>query len=408
MRAALRHRDFRRLLAGLAVSQVGDWLYNLALVVLVFDRTNSAAWVGVTTAARVLPIVILGPLGGALCDRVDRRRLMIGADVVRVALMAALAVVAAAGLPVATVPVIAALATAAATPYLPSVAATTPRLVPDADLPAANALRSAVTQVGIVAGPALGGLLLVVASPALSFAVNAASFGLSAVAVLAIPAGTAFAPAPDADRRSSLRPELAAGLRALRSRPGALRLVGADILCSAVYGACTVLLVLVARRLGMGVDGFGYLLAGFGVGGVCGTLLTGVMARLRDDVALALALTAVALPLPLLAVNPSPVAAIALTALSGVGAVVVEIRTETGLQRMLDEAVFGRAYGFALPASLGGIVVGSVVAPIAVGGVGVVATLGVLGAVVVGYAALQVTPRLRVRPAAGALSASPS
>ena len=65
MRTALRHRDFRRLLAGLGVSQIGDWLYNLALVALVFERTHSAAWVGATTAARVVPFVVLGPLGGA-------------------------------------------------------------------------------------------------------------------------------------------------------------------------------------------------------------------------------------------------------------------------------------------------------------------------------------------------------
>ena len=166
-------------------------------------------------------------------------------------------------------------------------------------------------------------------------------------------------------------------------------------MCSFVYGACTVLLVLVARRLGFGVNGFGYLLAGFGIGGVGGTLLAGFLARLRDDIAIAVALTAVALPLPLLAVNPSAVVAVGLTALSGAGAVLVEIRTETGLQRMLDEAVFGRAYGFALPASIGGIVVGSVVAPAVVGVVGVVATLCLLGAVVVGYAAWQVTPRFR-------------
>ena len=213
----MRHRDVRRLLVGLAVSQIGDWLYNLALVVLVFDRTHSAAWVGATTAARVAPIVVLGPFGGALCDRFDRRWLMIWADVARVVLMAALAVAAVVDVPVVTVPVLATLATAAATPYLPCVAATTPRLVPDADLPAANALRSAVTQVGIVAGPALGGLLLVVASPAVSFAVNAVSFGLSALAVLTIPAGPAFAPARADAAARKLRPELGAGLAALRS-----------------------------------------------------------------------------------------------------------------------------------------------------------------------------------------------
>ena len=396
MRAALRHRDFRRLLAGLAVSQIGDWLYNLALVVLVFDRTHSAAWVGATTAARVVPIVVLGPLGGALCDRFDRRWLMIWADVVRAGLMVALAVVATTDLPIIAVPVIAALATTAATPYLPSVAATTPRLVPDADLPAANALRSVVTQVGVVTGPALGGLLLIVASPAVSFAVNAASFGLSALAVVAIPAGPAFAPARDAAPTRKRGRDVGAGLAALRSTPGALRLVGADILCSFVYGCCTVLLVLVSGRLGLGANGFGYLLAGFGTGGIAGAFLAGRVLELRQQsMVLTVALCAVALPLPLLAVSSSVVFAVALTALSGSGAVIVEVLMETGLQRLLDESVFGRAYGVAVPASIGGIVVGSLVAPLGVSTCGVAATLSLLGAVVAGYAIAQVMPRLR-------------
>ena len=67
------------------------------------------------------------------------------------------------------------------------VAAVTPRLVDDPDLPGANAARSAVTGAGIVLGPALGGVLLVFGSAASAFALNALTFGLSALAVLAIP-----------------------------------------------------------------------------------------------------------------------------------------------------------------------------------------------------------------------------
>lgn len=73
IRAALRYSAFRRLLSALAVSQIGDWLYNLALVVW-YDRTHSPLWAGVTTAARVVPIVVPGPLGGVVADRSDRPR----------------------------------------------------------------------------------------------------------------------------------------------------------------------------------------------------------------------------------------------------------------------------------------------------------------------------------------------
>src|ERR1700753_2142289 len=93
VRAALGYPAFRSLLAGLAVSQVGDWLYNLALVTLVYQRTGSVTWAGGSAGARVVPMVVRGPAGGALADRFDRRWVMIACDLLRLALMMALALV---------------------------------------------------------------------------------------------------------------------------------------------------------------------------------------------------------------------------------------------------------------------------------------------------------------------------
>ncbi len=387
IRASLRYPAFRRLLSALAVSQIGDWMYNLALVALVYSRTHSAAWVGVSTAARVVPIVVLGPLGGAIADRFDRRLIMIVSDLARLALMLLLALVAATHLPILLAPVIAAAATAAAAPYLGCVAATTPRLVDDADLPGANAARSAVTAVGVVAGPALGGVLLLFGPPVLAFLMNAVTFGLSALAVISIPAGPAFRPAGSASGRSGFVSGIKAGAAALRSRPEALRLVGADIMCSLLYGMQTVLLLVVARRIGLGADGYGYLFAGIGAGGLAGTALAGRVTRWRHPrLLLAAALAAVGLPMPLLALITWPAAAVGMAAVTGAGAILVEILTETGLQRTLDDEVFGRAYGLALPASLGGIVVGSLVAPLLVAIFGGRGALVVAGAAVLSYA----------------------
>src|SRR5258708_38266047 len=80
IRAALRYPAFRALLAGLAVSQTGDWLYNLALVTMVYQRTGSVMWAGVATGARVVPMVVLGPAGGGIADRFSRRAVMAIAD----------------------------------------------------------------------------------------------------------------------------------------------------------------------------------------------------------------------------------------------------------------------------------------------------------------------------------------
>src|SRR4051795_3421231 len=107
--------------------------------------------------------------------------------------MGALGIVALPGAPIVLVPVLAALATAAASPYPPAVAATTPRLVADADLPAANALRSAIGAGGIVVGPAAGAVLLAVASPAGAILVNAGTFALSALLIASLKPGPAFA-----------------------------------------------------------------------------------------------------------------------------------------------------------------------------------------------------------------------
>ena len=170
IRASLRYPAFRWLLGGLAVSQLGDWLYNLALIALVYERTHSALWAGITTAARVVPVVALGPLGGVVADRFDRRRVMITCDVARIVLMVLLALFVVTHAPILLAPVIAAVATAFATPYLPCVAATTPRLVDDADLPGANAARSAVNGLGHHrrAGPRRGPAAARIAGPARS------------------------------------------------------------------------------------------------------------------------------------------------------------------------------------------------------------------------------------------------
>src|SRR3984885_12560386 len=105
-------RRFALLLLSLAVSACGDWLYNVALLAVVFERTHSASLLAVTTAARLLPMVGLGPLGGVLAHRYDRRRLIIASDLARAALMVALAGVAVTGLPIILAPAIAAAATA--------------------------------------------------------------------------------------------------------------------------------------------------------------------------------------------------------------------------------------------------------------------------------------------------------
>ena len=300
--------------------------------------------------------------------------------------MLALAGVAAAGLPVVLAPIIAALSTAAASVYIPCVAATTPRLVDDADLPAANAARSAIQQICIVAGPGLGALLLLLGPPSLAFAINGATFALSAWPSPRSRPARSSPPAASPRRRPNVLRELRDGARALLEQPLAMRLVGADIVCSAIYGAETVLLLLLSRDLGLGDHGYGYLLASFGLGGVLGAVVAGRLAgNERTRVVLVGAMAVLAACTALLADPFGVGGAVALGVISGAGFIVVEVLVETSLQRTLAPDVFARAYGFAFPAAIAGIVAGSLIAAPLVALFGVRGAFVALGALTAAY-----------------------
>lgn len=390
-------RPFHLLLTSLALSSFGDWVYNVALLALVYARTGSPTLVALTTAARVLPMVVLGPLGGVLVDRYDRRRLIIASDLTRALMMVALAGVAAAGLPIVLAPVIAAAATAAGVVQPPAVAASTARFVATAELQRANALRSAIGQGAVIAGPALGAVVLMASDPTIAILLNALSFLGSATAISAISAREAFRPATgdgDDAGHPSVLADIRAGAQALRGAPSAVRLIAADVLGSAVYGVLTVTLVLVSRKLGAGDDGYGLLLGAFGAGGVIGAAVTAhfdAPARWRRMLAIALVLVGV--PLALLGVAPTFLAAIALALLGGGGMIVGEVLAETALPRLLDDEVLARAYGLAFPTSIGGIVIGSAIAgPL-------VALFGLAGALAfMGLSVLAVAVLLLARP----------
>jgi predicted MFS family arabinose efflux permease len=310
--------------------------------------------------------------------------------------MALLAVVAATDAPIVLAPVLAALCTAVGSAYPPCVAAVLPRLAADDELAAANAARISLTHLCIVAGPALGAVLLLVGSPAVAFAVNGATFAVGAATVAALPREALRLPAAAAaEQHAGIFPDLRIGWDALRGEREAMALVGADLVASTVYGALTVVLVLLARRLGTGTGGYGYLLSALGIGGV---LATGVASRAASSPgprrALVVAVIMIGVPVALLAVAGALPAAIALAALVGAGSIVTEVVADTALQRSLDPAVFARAYGLAIPACVAGIAAGALVAPVSVDLLGLDGTFVLIGVAVIAYGALLARPTL--------------
>jgi predicted MFS family arabinose efflux permease len=364
LRAALVHRDYRYLLGGLVVSSIGDWLYNVALIVYVLDRTGSPAWITVLVICRTAPVALLSTYGGALADRLDRRRLMLGCDLIRGALMFAVAVAAARDAPVLVVVLIASACSAVSTPYFPAVGAMTPALVGEEDLAAANSLSSAVDNIAITLGPALGGLILAVGgSPPAAFSINAVTFLVSAALVWRIRTSAA----PEAgDAEDSLAARLVAGFQAFRSSRNLMLLALMMIAFTITFGQELVLYPLVSlERLGWGTEGVGFILALSGVGGILGVGLSSRLARSRRPaVILVVALIAASAPLFVMAATTNPAPLIPILLLEGAAIIVADVVTITTIQRVAPKEVVGRALGIMTTVSVTGIMLGSLVAPL--------------------------------------------
>ena len=378
--APLRHRDFRLLMGAFAISCAGSWAYNVALAVFVFEQTQSLAWVGAATVGRFVPALVLGAYGGVLAERFERVRLMVTIDVVSAVLMLLLALVALLDGPVLIAILLAALTSVTGTVYEPAVAAVTPQTVPERDLAAANTLRNMVDNIAIIAGPALGALLLLVGPAPLVFAANAASFALSGVVVQRM---SVRSQPVDVTEGGTVGPiqQMMVGVTAIASSATAALLVIYSVVASFVYGVDTVqFIVLSEERLGTGPSGYGYLLAGLGVGGVLAAgLVNRLAARPRLGGVILLGMAVYCLPTLLFLVVTSPAAAFGIQGLRGAGTLVVDVLAVTALQRSLPPDVLGRVFGAFFTVVLAAISLGALVTPVVIDGVGLDASLWLAG-----------------------------
>src|SRR5579864_5989540 len=130
----------RALIGASAASQIGNWLYNAALLGYVYSATHSAVWVGAATICKGLLYVLLGPFGRAIADRYRRRTVLLAGDALRMLLMAAIAATVASAGPVALVIAFTALASAAGSAEKAAAMALLPRLVGEVRLGPANAV----------------------------------------------------------------------------------------------------------------------------------------------------------------------------------------------------------------------------------------------------------------------------
>jgi MFS family permease len=394
-RALFRNRDYRLLFSGLAISMSGSWAYNVALVVYVFNATHSPAWVAAASMTRFLTALVSSPFGGLVADRLERVRLMVTLDTIALVLQGALAVVAALGGPVVLAIALAALTSVATSSYDPAARAAAPAIVGEDHLAAANSAQSAAENLSIIIGPAIAGLLLVFSPPALVFAINAATFGFSAVVVSRMHARSHPSDITEGGTAGPLR-QMAAGIAAFIESPTVMLLAGFSILASFVYGTDTVLFVVVSKeQLGTGSTGYGYLLAALGVGGI---LIAGFMNRIaaapRLGAIIVIGMAVFCLPTALLAVVHSPWLAFLLEVVRGGGTIVVDVLAITALQRMVSPDVVARVFGVFFALVLAAVSLGALLMPILLGSVGLTTTLLIMG-FAIPLATAAAYPRIR-------------
>jgi MFS family permease len=385
-------------------STLGTWAYAVALPVYAY-REGGAKAVGLLFFARFVLAAAAAPWLGIVADRWSRRQLMLSADAIRFAIFCVITAIVAFGGPGWPVFVLAVSSTIVSGSYGPAQAALMPSLVDSPEeLTAANLVGNTVSSVGMFAGPAVGGVLLALSGPAAVFALNAALFAWSGLWVLKI----ARDEPPGAGREARVLQDLAQGIATI-TRHSALRvIVGLTAAQTAVVGAFEVLLVVLALRLlHAGNAGVGWLNTAQGAGTMVGALVVAVFAqrrRLAGGLGVGAFLWGV--PIALSALWLSLPVALALVAVVGVGDVLVEVTGTTLLQRSAENEVLGRVFGVLQSLVLGGLALGSIVAP------AIVSLLGPRWALVATGAFLPVLlvplwPKLRAIDAAGRVAEEP-
>jgi MFS family permease len=363
-RSALAVPDLRRLFVGLVVSATGSWAYNVGLLALVYERTHSLVWIGAAGLARFLPSLLASPYGGVIAERTERIRLMVASDALCAVWQVGLVLVAISGAPIEIALLLSAMTSVTNVVYNPAVAATIPAMVTETDLVAANALNGTIDNLVIVLGPAVGAVLVLLGSATWTFAVNAASFAVSALIVSRIRTRSRPVDVTEEGTAGPLQ-QVLVGIRAIVHNQSARPLVGLCALASFLYGTDTVLFVAVSQhRLGTGSQGFGYLLAGLGIGGI---LMAPAMDRLGKSAMLApfilAGISLYCLPTALLAFTHSASLVFVIQIIRGAATLVVDVMAITSLQRTVPSEELARVFGVFFAFVLGAICLGALIAP---------------------------------------------
>jgi MFS family permease len=333
-----RNRGFALLFWATAGSAVGTYLAALALSVDVFDRTGSGAWLAALLIADFLPVVVIGLTLGPLVDRLSRRGLMIGADLVRAGVFVALPFVDRPGMIVA----LAAVNGVATGFFRPAVWAGLPNLVRESERERATSLLSTVEHLAWMVGPIVAGVLLAVSGPALAYWVNAVTFLLSAALIAGISAGRLRSDEPVT--RGHWR-DVSEGIGlVLHSRPLLTVLLAWGTAALATAGVNVAEVVLAKDELGAGNIGLGVLVGATGLGLVIGSFLAGwALGTLGMTKAYGGSLVLMGLGFGLASLSPTLAVAAVLAGIATIGNGCAIVCNQVLVQRGAPDAMRGRS-----------------------------------------------------------------
>jgi MFS family permease len=376
---ALHHRNFRLYLGGQAVSLVGTWLQSVAQSWLVYRLTDSAFLLGLTGFVGQAPVFFLAPIGGALADHLDRRRLLVWTQGMSALLAAALGALTLSGhVTIVQVLAVAALLGAINAFDIPARQSFVVEMVGREDLPNAIALNSSVANGARILGPALAGVLVAVAGEGFCFLLNAISFAAVIGALLSM--------------RLEARPPSQGGLSPLRAIADAFAFVQEHAvvralllllgLVSVVGMPYAVLMPIFADRvLGGSSATMGILLGATGVGALGAALLLAVRASARG-LGRWIAGSAIGFGLALAAFSVSrsiPLSTAVLVA-TGFFMMTQMAASNTLLQVLTPDALRGRIMAFYSMMFMGMAPFGALGAGVAAAHVGAPATVAIGGA----------------------------
>ncbi|WP_157767594.1 MFS transporter [Actinosynnema pretiosum] len=356
--AVLSNRDLRLLWLSRAISSFGAWLVVVAIPAHVFAQTGSTTATGLVVAAQYLPPVLLGPLAGALADRLDRRHVMVASDLLRAAAITTLL------LPDSdhfwlVYPVMAVesagtvLFRPAAQAHIPTITGTGPTLT------AANSLTALTDGAMRLLGPPLGAALLFTAGYHTLIAADALSYLISAALI----ARTTRHP-----RTAPTNTHPSAGAVFLRDNPAPRAIVLSLTLFFAGNAALSALVVPFAVLELGGELQAGLVMSALGAGSLLGApAITPLMDRIAAHLLLSASLLGIAIGFVLLSSAPTLPPALIAATLVGAAGVLALTSAQTALQRATPTPLLGRVTAVLLMAEAAATLSGSVIGPILAG-----------------------------------------